>query len=62
MPYFANGSGGCVYLCPNCRAWYQEGHLQCAVKHSPGSCCHYGETRLQRDPDGHGHSDERGRK
>ena len=52
MPYFPKAEAPNVapYWCPNCAAWYlpQCGPVQssCCVLHSPGSCCHYGETKL----------------
>ena len=38
-----------VDWCPNCEDYYgtvSGVELSCAVQHSPGSCCHYGEKLL----------------
>lgn len=46
-PYFTSESERPVYWCPNCKAWYQRGNMNCCVAHAPGTCCHHGETRVE---------------
>ncbi len=39
------------YYCPNCKATYAVPRVtvSCLVLHQPGSCCHYGERRIDGD-------------
>ncbi len=41
-----------VYLCARCHEWWGVPLqlMACAVKHSPDSCCHYGEVRVPMLP------------
>lgn len=43
MPYFPRKSES-AYKCQGCGQWYIRGNLSCCVAHTPGTCCHYGET------------------
>ena len=40
-----------VYHCRICQKWYEKQTgiitLSCAVSHSPGTCCHYGEYEME---------------
>jgi hypothetical protein len=50
MPYFPPESDADnEYWCPNCRMRYRVPRVRasCCVLHSPGSCCHYGETKVE---------------
>ena len=42
-----------IILCPICEGYYQSQSdgvgVTCAVLHSPGSCCHYGERPLTKE-------------
>lgn len=53
MALFLQTDGFRIELCPICHAWHGtrlEGvGLKCALKHPPGSCCHYGEKSLKAD-------------
>jgi hypothetical protein len=40
MPYFPAAADTPPYYCPNCRAWFRPGNVNCCVLHPPGSCCH----------------------
>lgn len=37
-----------VYRCAICDRWWQTPipQVSCTMTHSPGSCCHYGETEM----------------
>jgi hypothetical protein len=38
-----------TFQCSLCGDWYGVGPVQvsCTVLHSPGSCCHYGQTKVE---------------
>jgi hypothetical protein len=40
--------------CPGCGEWYvrlpEYMNVACTVAHSPGSCCHFGESKVQSPP------------
>ena len=42
-----------IYKCSGCGGYYGKSTAQiqssCTVLHSPGSCCHYGETEYTGD-------------
>ncbi len=49
MPNFPKKPPFRVYWCPNCEAWFQQvsNHLSCYALHSPGSCCHHHERKVE---------------
>jgi hypothetical protein len=51
-PYFPEEAEIPPYWCPNCKAWYLVPRVtvSCCVLHSPGDCCHMGETRVDPQP------------
>lgn len=46
MPYIPPSISIQSYRCPGCGHIYQPSMVACLVLHSPGSCCHCQETRL----------------
>lgn len=46
MPYFPKLEED-VYWCQGCGGRFQRGLISCCVAHPPGTCCHYGEERVQ---------------
>lgn len=55
MPYFPLKIEGSAYKCPACGQWFWSGDatFSCCVLHEPGSCCHFGETKIE-PPKGEG--------
>ena len=40
-----------IYTCGNCKKVYRKSleNVMCLVNHSPGSCCHFGETEIPNE-------------
>jgi hypothetical protein len=50
MTYFPPVPAPVPEKCPGCGAWYIRPsgvHVGCCVAHSPGTCCHFGETKVE---------------
>lgn len=40
-----------IIYCPKCKKYYQEISTgsACAVMHSPGTCCHFGDKEISKE-------------
>jgi hypothetical protein len=53
VPYFPKKRAN-HYKCRGCGDWFTPGNVSCCVAHAPGTCCHYGETRIEEEPNARG--------
>lgn len=49
MPYFPKPQER-AYKCPGCGGWFIPGNRMCLVYHTPGTCCHEYEQRVEPHP------------